>query len=318
MSFIDIVLSKFTLSNILSMTMNVLISATLVLLFLGIIELIMDSYKERKLKGLVKQNKELNKLKNFTFLKKLANNLENVLKEKDKEPIFDLVFYGILGFAGLSLIGLIAVKQVLLSILAPIIILILSNEICIKLSSDLMESIEEQLPFAIDNIIRISTKYSDIRSIIFESSRTCEQPMKGILENMSREMLSAPADEVLMDYAKQYDNIWFYSVVFTLVSYLEDSSKDETIKNLRHLRDILEKENTNKKASVTDKRYGVVVNMVIASFGVIGFVLNILVMPNAKVFFFSTFAGLACFILGFTCFISTIFINIKMTKVQKK
>lgn len=318
MSFIDIVLSKFTLSNILSMTMNIVIISTIVLLFLGIIELVIDNYKERKLKGLVKQNKEINKIKNLAFLKKLGNNLENVLREKDKEPIFDFVFYGIIGFAALSMIGLIAVKQVLLSIIAPIVILVLSNEICVKLSSDLMESIEEQLPFAIDNIIRISTKYSDIRSIIYESSRTCEQPMKGILENMSREMLSAPADEILMDYAKQYDNIWFYSVVFTLVSYLEDSSKDETVKNLRHLRDILEKENTNKKASVTDKRYGVVVNMVIASFGVIGFILNILVMPNSKVFFFSTFAGLTCFILGFTCFIATIFINIKMTKVQKK
>lgn len=318
MSFIDIILSKFTLSNVISISINLIFFTILVLLFLGIMELMIENYKEKKLKGLIKQNQNVSKIRNLTFLKKLANNLEIVLKEKNKESAFSLIFYSILGLALSSMIGLILVKQVLLAIIAPIVILKLANEICIRLSTDLIESLEEQLPFAIDNIIRISTKYSDIKSIIYEASRTCEQPIKGILENISREMLSSPADEVLMDYAEKYDNVWFYSVVFTLISYLEDSSKEETIKNLKHLRDILEKENLTKKASVTDKRYGVMVNLVISILGIVGFVINLLITPNAKVFFFSTFSGLLCFVLGFVCFISTIFINIKMMKVKKE
>lgn len=318
MSIIETLVGKITLSNIIALLINLFFFMMLVLFFLGIIEVLAERYKENKIKGLVKSSKGVNRIKNMAFLKKFAKNLEILLKEKEKEGAYDLIFYLILALSLLVMFGLLLVKQLLLAILAPAIILWLANEICLRLSTDIVESIEEQLPFAIDNIIRISSKYSDIKSIIYESSRTCLQPMRGILENMSREMLSTPADEVLMNYAEKYDNVWFYSVVFTLVSYLEDASKDETIKNLKHLRDILEKENFVKKASITDKRYGVMTNMVISILGVVGFVINLFVTPNAKEFFFSSFIGLICFILGFTFMVMTIFINIKMTKSQKK
>lgn len=318
MKIFEVLMSKFSVSNIIPIAINIIFCITMILLFLGIIELVSERYKQNKIKGLIKQNNNVNKIRNLAFLKKFANNLELVLKERDKEGAFNVVFYSTLVISGFSMLGLIFVKQILLAIVTPIIVLWTANEICLKLSTDIIECIEEQLPFAIDNIVRISSKYSDIKSIIYEASRTCEQPMRGILENMSREMLSSPADEVLMDYAEKYDNVWFYSVSFTLVSYLEDASKEETIKNLKHLRDILEKENFVKKASVTDKKYGVMVNLVIALSGVVGFIINLLITPNAKTFFFSTFTGLICFVLGFAFVIMTIFINIKMSKTQRK
>ena len=318
MKIVQVLIEKIRLETMIPALLNLLFCIIVVLFMLGIMELLSEKYREKKIKGELKQGKAISKLRNFYFLKKFAVNLEVALKERDKEGIYNFVFYSIITFSVLSMLGLILVKQILLAILMPVIVLWVSNEICIRLSTDVIESIEEQLPNTIDNIVRISSKYSDIKSIIYEASTNCEQPIKGILENMSREMLSAPADEVLMDYAEKFDNVWFYSVVFTLISYLEDSSKDETIKNLKHLRDILEKENAVKKASVTDKKYSVMVNLVIALSGVGGFILNLLVTPNAKEFFFSTFAGLTCFVLGFTFVIMTIFINIKMSKTQKK
>lgn len=50
------------------------------------------------------------------------------------------------------------------------------------LAVDLMEQIEEQLPSAIDHIIRISSKYGDMKSIIYETARSCDNPLREILE----------------------------------------------------------------------------------------------------------------------------------------
>lgn len=314
---IENLLSKFTLSNIIPGLINIIFCIIIVLSFLTMIELISEKYKENKVKGLVKTRPGINKIKNLTFLKTYANDLELVLKEKNKEEVFEFVFYSTLATAFIGMISLISVRQILLAIIVPVIVLTIADKLCLTLLTDISESIEEQLPFTINNIVRISSKYSDIKSIIYESSRNCEQPMKGILENMSREMLSEPADKVLLSYADKYDNVWFYSVVFTLVSYLEDSSKEETIKNLKNIRTMLEKENLVKKANVTDKKYGVVLNLVISLSAIAGFVLNILINPEAKKFFFSTFGGLVCFALGFAFIIITIFMNIKMSKKQK-
>lgn len=318
MNIFSSIIEGIKVSSLISFVLIILFCATMVFALLGTMEILIEKRREDKIKGLVKKNKVIEKIRNLSFLKKFSSHLELLLIEKDKEGIFSLVFTSVLILSGLSLIFLVSVKQILLAILAPVVILKVADELCVKMSSDLIESIEEQLPFAIDNIIRISSKYGDIKSIIYESSRTCQQPMRGILENMSREMISESSENVLMLYAKKYDNVWFYSLVFTLISYLEDASKEETIKNLKSLRDILEKENFVKKASVTDKRYGVVVNLSICGFALLGFFVNLAITPNAKDFFFSTFGGLLCFLIGIGSIIMTLFISINMTKKNKK
>ena len=106
------------------------------------------------------------------MLNTYANHLEIVLKEKNKEGAFEAFFYGSLIFIFGVLFGFVLVKQILLAIISPFVILHFLDKIAVKLSVDIIESIEEQLPFAIDNIIRISTKYGDVKSIIYEASRT--------------------------------------------------------------------------------------------------------------------------------------------------
>lgn len=287
------------------------------LMILAILELINENYKQKKIKGTLKQKTISKKIKQLKFIENYSNHLELVLKEKNKEGLFATFFYGSLFLIGVSMLSLVLVKQILLAIICPVILLRIFDTMAIKLSSDIIESIEEQLPFAIDNIIRISTKYGDIKSIIYEASRTCENPIKSILESISREMISSPPDEVLLDYAEKYDNVWFYSFVFTIISYLEDASKEETIKNLKHLRNMLEKENTLKKANLTDKKYSIVINYMIIVFSILGFVANLIINPSAKAFFFSTFIGLVCFIAGCGCIVGTIFVNITMSKNKK-
>ena len=290
---------------------------TIILLGYYILEMINDRYKERKIKGLVKRNDKITNMKNMKHIVRYYKNLEIVLVEKNKEGLLSIIFYSSIGAMFLSTLGFLLVNQVLLAIVAPILLLFIFNKIAVELTTNIIEAIEEQLPFAIDNIIRISTKYGDIKSIIYEASRACEQPMRGILEDMSREMISSYPEEVLLSYAKKYDNVWFYSFIFTIVSYLEDASKDETMKNLKELRDILEKENTLKKASITDKKYSVAINYMLVLSSIVGFFINLGLNPVAKTFFFSTFIGLLCFLFGCVCIIGTIFINIKMSKNKK-
>lgn len=318
MNIFSSIVEGIQVSSLISFAISILFCAVMVFALLGTMEILIEKRRQDKVKGLIKKNKAIENIRNLSFLKKFSAHLELLLIEKDKEGIFSFVFTSVLILTGASLIFLVSVKQILLAILAPVIILKVADELCVKMSSDIIESIEEQLPFAIDNIIRISSKYGDIKSIIYEASRTCQQPMRGILENMSREMISESPENVLMLYAKTYDNVWFYSLVFTLISYLEDASKEETMKNLKSLRDILEKENFVKKASVTDKRYGVVVNLSICAMAIVGFFINLAVTPNAKDFFFSTFPGLLCFLIGMGSIIMTLFVSINMTKRSKK
>lgn len=305
------------LPSLIPTLVNLCFVIIVVLFFLGILELMNESYREKKLKGLIKERPLVEKIKKMKMLNVYSNHLEIVLKEKDKEGSFEVFFYGSLIFMFAVLFGFILVKQILLAIISPFIILHFLDKIAVKLSVDIIESIEEQLPFAIDNIVRISTKYGDIKSIIYEASRTCEQPIKGILENMAREMISSSPEEILMDYAEKYDNVWFYSFAFTLISYLEDASKDETIINLKNLRNMLEKENTIKKASITDKKYSIGMNYMIIIASILGFVFNVIALPVGRQFFFSTFPGLLCFLIGVCCIVSTIFINIQMSKIKK-
>lgn len=305
------------LPSLIPTLINLCFVIIVVLFFLAVIELLNESYREKKLKGLIKEKPLVEKIKKMKMLNTYSNHLELVLKEKDKEGSFKLFFYGSLIFIFSVTFGFVLVKQILLAIISPFVILHFLNKIAVKLSTDIIECMEEQLPFAIDNIIRISTKYGDIKSIIYEASRTCEQPMKGILENIAREMISSSPEKVLIDYAEQYDNVWFYSFVFTLLSYLEDASKDETMMNLRHLRNMLEKENTIKKASITDKKYSIGMNYMIIIASILGFAFNVIFLPVGRQFFFSTFPGLLCFLIGVCCIVSTIFINIQMSKTKK-
>lgn len=305
------------LPSLIPTLMNLAFALMIVFFILGLIEIANESYKEKKLKGMIKEKPLVEKIKKMKLLSGYSNHLEIVLKEKDKEGSFEILFYGSLVFIFFVTLGFVLVKQLLLAILSPFIILHFLNKVAVKLAVDVIESIETQLPFAIDNIIRISTKYGDIKSIIYEASRTCEQPMKGILENMSREMISSSPEEVIIDYAEKYDNVWFYSFSFTLISYLEDASKEETVVNLRNLRNMLEKENAIKKASITDKKYSIGMNYMIIIASVLGFLFNITIMPVGRQFFFATFPGLLCFLVGVCCIVSTIFINIQMSKTKK-
>lgn len=308
----------FTMDKILPIIINVILIISVVICAMVILNLINEKRMRDKLHGKTRKKKAEDVFLNrVSLFKRFYQNLEFFLIEKGKEGLLDIYYYGFLGVNACILIGFIVVKQYFLAIVIPLFLLYIANKIIKMLAVDLMEQIEEQLPSAIDHIIRVSSKYGDMKSIIYETARSCDNPLREILENISRKMISGDAETVLLQFGEEYDNVWINSLVFTLISYMEDASKTTTIENLRHLRNILEKENRLKKSRVTDARYSVAINYFIAVLASGAGLLNIVLNPKGREFFFSSFLGLICFLLGYGAVLGTIMLNIKMTRVKK-
>lgn len=301
----------------------ILINGVLIVAIVICAMIILNMFNEKRIKdrlhGKVKKKRvEDIYLNRVSILKRFYQNLEFLLMEKGKEGLLETYYYGFLGSNVVVFIGFILVKQYFLAFVIPVFLLFIANKIIKMLAVDLMEHIEEQLPSAIDHIIRVSSKYGDVKSIMYETARNCESPLREILENVSRKMISGDPEEVLLQFAEEYDNIWVNTLVFTLISYLQDASKTTTVNNLRHLRNILEKENRLKKSRVTDAKYSVAINYFIAVLASSAGLLNILFNPKGREFFFSSFLGLICFLVGYGAVLATIMLNIKMTRVKKK
>lgn len=320
-SFLKTIFKNISKGQAITWILNLIFVVIVIMAVITVLDIINEKKKRERIfgKGKGKESKIKQGLLNrIKFFKQYHHNLEIVLIEKEKEQLIDTLFYITIGFLAFIMVYFVTVHQILLAILAPILLAKAINKIVILLGTNIMEKVEEQLPFAIDNIIRISSKYGDLKNIIYESSRTVDNPLRNILEQLSRKLISGNTEVVLMEFAEEYDNVWIYSLVFTLLSYVQDANKENTIKNLKHLRSILEKENNLKKSSVTDKRYGVMVNYALAFFAFIAGIGNILFNPVGKEFFFSSFTGIICFVLGYGCILLTIIINIKMGKAKSK
>lgn len=297
---------------------NVLYFLTLIVIVFFVGEVLYEKKKLKKIFGLLevfhkKSSKKPKKVK-IQLLKNLHNNLNVLLEQKNMSNKANLIFNIMVVLIGAFSIFLLYQKQVLLALVMPFVLTIFINKLVILSQDTIHAKFENQLPSAIDNIIRISTKYSDMKTIIYKTSKTLKEPLKGIFTEMAIQMNSKSAQTVLLEYSYKYDNVWFYSLVFTLISYIEDSNKDNTMLNLRTLRNLLEKENDLKRKSKTDKKGNIIVNRAIAVLAVIGFCVVMVILPSAKQFFFASLPGVLCFISGIAFLGITAIINTIMAK----
>lgn len=293
---------------------NVVIGVLFFVLLVFLIDVFNSYQKEKELYGLNDKRIRKDVIRNNKFFKKYDSTIKSFLTERNKEQYAIFVFYGTMTLAFVIFIAFISMKQVLLAVIAPIALIWVINKILTMLLSDVNEKIDEQLPYVIDNIIKIFSKYGDLKSVFYEVSLSIDEPLKSRFEKLARKMLSESNQEKpLMEFADELNNIWVHSLVFILLSYKEESKKEDVISNLRHLGSIIEQENSLKTASVTDKKYGVVLNYFIAFIALVGSIANLIFNPVAKEFFFGSMTGIACFVAGYTAIVATIMINIKMS-----
>lgn len=297
---------------------NILLIALLVyLVFYMLVHVIERRKKEHLLNLHVKKNSAQKLGERIQVIQDLYHEIDTFLKRRGHTNIADLVFYGVIVAAIGIFIAMAFTGQYLLAVLYPIVFIWFIRKM-IKISEeDPIVEMEEALPTTIDNMIRIFSKHSDIKSIIYESTLVSSGPLQKELDWLSRQMNSKNPMVVLEEFSEKYDSVWLNNFAFILMGYLEDSSKDETVRNLRHLRIILEQENTTKKNAISERKPSILINYTLALIGVVGAIANIVVNPTGFNFFFHSYTGLFCFTAGFGFIMATIYMNIRMMKIEK-
>ena len=179
---------------------------------------------------------------------------------------------------------------------------------------DKMKGFEYRLPEVIDILMRCFSKSDDVQSILYETSLEIDEPFHSLFGNIARKMTSSGHLSVLNEYAHQSNNVWVHSLFTVLIRYKEDAKKEDTIKNLRHLRDMISQENQLKRALMSDKRYSVVLNYLIAGVSILGNIVLFLFFPEiAQPSYFGTPIGPLALLGGYLCVIGVHTLTKKMS-----
>lgn len=248
------------------------------------------------------------------FFGTLYKNLEIYLSTKERKQSVDMVHYSVIGVATFIGIAMFSTGQKLVGVILPFGLCYLVSFVLSLIRVNRIDKIREQLPAAINNLTRVMTKYSSLKTILYETASTVEDPMGGILKQLSLKMSSESGTDVLNEFMDEYNDIWIYSFAFTLQSYLEDSEKAAVVANLKELRDIIEKEIEQKKAEALEKKMTVSINYVLVVLAVIMEIANIIFNPGASSFFFKSMAGFVAFMIGNGLLVACVISNILLTK----
>lgn len=256
------------------------------------------------------------KTKFFYEYKMLIN---KILSQKKLEKYTDKVFIGIIIFSIFLFIYFITIRQYFISLVSPLAFNVFLIKIFKVSADDINEQIENQLPNVIDVIIRVFSRYGDLKTIIYNTSQQIDSPLAEKFEKLSINMSTESSEEKeLTKFADELGNVWVYSLIYILLSYKEDATKKDVILNISKLRDIITKENIMKNKALSDKKYGIVLNYFIAFLALIGGICNIMFNPIGKDFFFHSFKGILCFLIGYGCVFITIITNINMSRKRKR
>lgn len=302
--------------EILLSSIQVFLLALMFGIFAFTIYLMLDEInKEKKMLNLKRKRQS----KIVTFLNrlfsKLNTNIGLYMKEKGKSVessnrITTIIIVSIFAFGSF----LIAVGQLFFAITLPIILLIAINHIVVDLRTTFSEALKNAMPDSVNGVLRTFSKQSDLQVVLYETSKFSRNPMKTILDDMARRMVSTSNDIVIRETMSKHNNTWLHSFLFIILSYAEGSSKEEVVSNLRALRDIVDKENKTKTSEKLERKMSVTINYVLCVIALIAAAGNIIFNPGAIDFYFSTPLGLLCFFGSFILIAATIFSNIFIAK----
>lgn len=273
--------------------------------------------REYMLKMHLKRNPAQKLGDRFKSVEKFYREIDEFLTEKGHGNVADIFFYGVVIVSLVIFVAMLFTGQIVLAVGYPLAFIWFIRKMFRISRKDPVVEMEEEMPAMIDNMIRVFTKYSDIRTIVYETSLMTEGKLQAELDFLSRQMNSKNPRVVLEEWSEKYNSVWLNSFGFTLIGYLDDTSKEETIQNLRHLRNILEKENTAKKDAIKQRKPSLIINYSLAVIAVVLGIMNIIFNPIAFDFFFHTYLGLFCFTAGFGFVLGTIYMNIRMMKIEK-
>lgn len=297
---------------------NVFLIALIGFILLYMLVVLIDKRKHEYMLNMHKKRNVVQKLgDHFQFTDKFYKEIDGFLKERGYGNVADIFFYGVIIISAIIFVMMITIKQFVLAIVYPVVFIWFIRKMIRISRKDPILVMEEEMPAMIDNMIRVFSRFSDIRTIVYETSRITEGSLKGELDYLTRQMNTRNPRIILEEWGEKYNSVWLNSFAFTLIGYLEDTSKDETIQNLRHLRNLLNQENTARKDAIKERKPSLIINYSLAVIAVVFGILNIIFNPIAFDFFFRSYLGLFCFTAGFGFVLGTVYMNIRLMKINK-
>jgi len=296
----------------MNLLMLILLGASLLLL-LNIFK------KQREVKklfrsGTIKVEKEADLFRlEFTYFKSLRNKINLYFHFKKKKHLANYLYFAILIIELAMFLGFLFSNKIIFAISFPIIFHVFMLKAMELVTVSIHNYIEKELPIVIKHLIKVMSKTSDLKTVMYETSKNLNEPLRSMFFDLSRKMITENHEKALMELADETDNIWMYAFSFLLISYKEQSKKEDIVKNLTTLADMLIKENDLKEKAITDKKFVTIMNYALALIGLAGFVANIIFNPSAKSFFFENVMGMFCLIIGVCSILGTIVINLMMT-----
>jgi len=176
---------------------------------------------------------------------------------------------------------------------------------------------ESKMPEAVDIMIRNFSRFDDLQSILYYTSLDAAEPFQSMTGEMARRMTSEGQLEVLEEYAEKTSSVWIHSMYSVLIKYKEDAKKEDTLVNLKSLRDMVDQDNKLRRSLVSDKRYTVLLNYIICAIAVVGNVVLIASSETARKAFFETSYGFLVLIGGYSCIGAVFFITKKLNPSSK-
>lgn len=292
--------------------MIVLLGST-VLLLLNLLQQRQDTKKLYRIQG-EREIKEKEGIKfEFSYFKKLKNNINLYFHFKKNKQMGTYFYYGILVTEFVFFVGFLFANKVIFAVLLPPITHFFMIKLFDLITVNIHNYIQAELPIAIKHFIKVLTKTSDLKTVVYETSRELSDPLRSMFFDLSRKMITENHEKCLMDLAEEVDDIWMYAFTFLLISYKEQSKKEDIIKNLTTLADMLYKENDVKEKSITDKKFVVIMNYAILAVGIAGLFANLVFNDSAKPFFFESPMGMLALIVGILSCLGTVLVNLIMT-----
>lgn len=251
----------------------------------------------------------------FVYFTSLRKKIDAYFHFKKNKHMTVAIYYGILVTEFLLFIGFLFLNKPIFAIAFPLTLHVASTKIFDLLSLNIHFYIQRELPNAIKHLIKVMSRTSDLKTIMYETSKNLDEPLRGIFFDMSRRMITEKPEKILMEYAEEIDDIWFYAFAFLLVSYKEHSKKEDIITNLTTLANMLDKETYLKEKNITDKKFVTVMNYGLTGIAVLLFIANLVWNREVAIpFFFNNMTGMVAMIFGIWGIIGTVIINLMMTK----
>lgn len=254
----------------------------------------------------------------FNYFKTLETKINRYYYFKKNSHNAQYLYIGVLALELIIFLVCLNYNKVIFAVVIPPMIHFFTIKALDLLTVNIHNIIQEELPHVIKHMVKVFSKTNDLKTVFYETSKNLKGPMREMFFDLSRKMISENYEKSLMDFADSVDNIWIHSFTFLMMSYKEQSRKEDIIKNLRSLADILDKENYIKEKGLTDKKPMALMNyiLVIASFAL--FVVNLACNDHAMTFFFDSILGMICFVAGFGSMLLTILVNLMLTNKSER